>query len=75
MIFHEFSEPKPVTVTTKRLPEGVKAKSRKATALGFMPSIDQHYHWLCVMDETGEVLVVPNPEIRFDDNWSLGRRG
>jgi len=27
-----------------------------------------------VMDETGEVVDVPQPEIRVDENWSYGRR-
>lgn len=73
MIFHEFAEPKPVTVTSKRLPQGVKTKSRSALAVGFMPSHDNHYQWLCVFDETGEVVSVPNHEVRFADNWSLSR--
>lgn len=73
MTFHEFSEPKPVIVASKRLPDGVKAKNRSALALGFMPSHDNHYQWLCVFDETGEVVSVPNHEVRFAGNWSMGR--
>lgn len=75
MRFHEFREPKPVQVVAKTLPAGVKAKNRKGTALGFMPAHDQHIHWLVVFDETGEIVFVPNPEVRMDDNWTLGRRG
>lgn len=29
--------------------------------------------WTVVLDETGEVWDVPNPHIRFQWNWTLGR--
>jgi hypothetical protein len=30
--------------------------------------------WVVVMDATGEVIDVPQPEILVDPNWSYGRR-
>lgn len=68
--------PIPVSITAKALPEGVKAKSRKGWAYGWeQPGIDAHRLWIVVIDETGEVVDVPQPEIRVDMNWSYGRRG
>ena len=75
MHFFEFAEPKPVVITSKHLPRGVRTKDRNALALGFLPSHDNHYQWLCVFNETGEIVSVPNHEVRFADNWSLSRRG
>jgi hypothetical protein len=30
--------------------------------------------WIVVLDDTGEVVDVPQPEILVDFNWSIGRR-
>jgi hypothetical protein len=35
---------------------------------------DHHLMWVVVLDASGEVWVVPNPEIRVRKNWTLGRR-
>ena len=31
--------------------------------------------WVVGMDEGGEIWCVPNPQVRMQANWSLGRRG
>jgi len=65
----------PVQVTSKTLPVGVKAKSRSGWAYAWKETgIDGHRLWIVVMDETGEVVDVPQPEILVDPNWSYGRR-
>lgn len=65
----------PVSITSTALPPGVRAKSRKGWAYAWKETgIDGHRLWIVVMDETGEVVDVPQPEIRVDANWSYGRR-
>lgn len=57
------------------VPAFLSAKSPKGWAYGWeQPGIDSHRIWVVVLDETGEVLDVPQPEIRVDPNWSYGRR-
>jgi hypothetical protein len=72
VIFHEFREPKPVNLKGK--PKGVRSTKLRGNALGFFDAIDQHLQWLVVMDDTGEVVVTPNPDLVFDENWTYGRR-
>jgi len=30
--------------------------------------------WVVVLDETREIWCIPNPEVRFQKNWTAGRR-
>lgn len=34
---------------------------------------EDHLIWIVAVDGTGEVWLVPNPEIRFLNNYSIGR--
>lgn len=44
-------------------------------AVGWMDyGKEDHLIWIVAMDESGEVWCVPNPEIRFMPNFSIGRR-
>jgi hypothetical protein len=70
-MFHEFREPKPVILDP--MPEFVKAKLNTANALGILINVDHHNLWMCVLDETGEVVNVPNNKLRFEENWTWGR--
>jgi hypothetical protein len=72
---HRLEPPIPVEITAKALPDGVKAKSQRGWAYAWERcGIDGHRIWVVVLDETGEVVDVPQPEIRVDGNWSYGRR-
>lgn len=72
---HQLDPPIPVRVTSQELPLGVVAQSRKGWAYAWKETgIDGHRLWIVVMDETGEVVDVPQPEILVDMNWSYGRR-
>jgi hypothetical protein len=74
-MIHRLDPPIPVTITSETLPVGVKATSRRAWAYAWeQPGIDSHRIWVCVLDEGGAVVDVPQPEIRVDPNWSYGRR-
>ena len=67
MEFHEPRSPWPVTVTSKD-----NAKGR--VYLVYDPGHDEHAIFMVVMDDSREVWWVPNPEIRFQSNWTFGRR-
>ena len=36
--------------------------------------VEYHLMWVVFMDESRECWTVPNPEVRIQSNWSLGRR-
>ena len=74
-MIHQCDPPLPVTITAKKLPPGVQSKSQRGWCYGWQSvGIDGHRLWIVVMDDTGEVVDVPQPEVRVDMNWSIGRR-
>lgn len=71
----QLDPPIPVTVTARKLPHGVRAKSGRGWAYAWKDvGVDGHRLWVVVLDDTGEVVDVPQPEILVDKNWSLNRR-
>ena len=57
----------PVIVTSK--------DNRKGYACLVTEHGEESYKmWSVIMDDSGEVWDVPNPEIRVQPNWTLGRR-
>lgn len=67
--------PIPVEITAQNLPKGVTASNKRGWCYAWdRCGIDGHRIWVVVLDETGEVVDVPQPEIRVDMNWSYGRR-
>jgi len=43
-------------------------------ALGVIDYGQEHnLLWVTAIDETGEIWCSPNPEVRMQKNWSLGR--
>lgn len=34
---------------------------------------EHHLLWVTAISETGEIWCAPNPEVRMQANWSLGR--
>lgn len=70
----QLTTPIPVGIVSK-LPPGVRATSGRGWCYAWKDTgIDGHRLWIVVLDETGEVVDVPQPEIRVDQNWSYGRR-
>lgn len=56
----------PVIVTSK--------DNAKGAAIGWLDYSENHdLIWLVVM-ENCEVWAIPNPEIRLQKNWTMGRR-
>jgi hypothetical protein len=71
----QLDPPLPVEIAAKTLPPGVKAKGRRGWCYAWdRCGIDGHRIWVVVLDDSGEVVDVPQPEIRLDPNWSYGRR-
>lgn len=67
--------PIPVAITAENRPAGLKSAFARGWCYGWHNvGVDGHRLWIVVMDDTGEVVDVPQPEIRVDMNWSLGRR-
>ena len=71
----QLDPPLPVTVTAAALPPGVRSTSRRGWCYAWQSvGVDGHRLWVVALDDTGEVVDVPQPEILMDFNWSLGRR-
>lgn len=34
---------------------------------------EHHLIWVVALDATGEIWAVPNPEVRVQNNWTMGR--
>lgn len=63
----QLNPPIPVIVTSK--------ENAKGLAFALVDySAEHHVIWGVAIDATGEVWWVPNPEIRFQKNWTMGRR-
>lgn len=62
----ELKKPFPVTVTSH--------DNKKGLAHWIMDiGIEHHVIWGVVFDEGGEIWWIPNPEIRAQTNWTMGR--
>ena len=35
---------------------------------------EHHLIWVVALDETGEIWSAPNPQVRMQSNWTMGRR-
>ncbi|GAA0273212.1 hypothetical protein GCM10009127_12060 [Alteraurantiacibacter aestuarii] len=35
---------------------------------------EHHLIWVTALDENGEIWCAPNPQVRFQNNWTMGRR-
>jgi len=71
----QLDPPIPVEVTSKELPRGVTSKTRRGWCYAWERcGIDGHRIWVVVLDDSRQVVDVPQPEILVDPNWSYGRR-
>lgn len=62
----QLNPPVPVVVTSKG--------GQKGQAIGWIDYGGEHHLiWIVALDN-GEVWCVPNPEVRMQPNWTLGRR-
>jgi hypothetical protein len=74
-MIHQLNPPLAVIVTAKTFPKGCKTKGGSAWCYAWIePGGDAHTLWKCCMDDTGEWIDVPQPEVLGDLNWSMGRR-
>ena len=55
------------------LPVNVEGRG-KGYAFGLIDYGQEHnLIWVTAMDETGEIWCAPNPKVRVQNNWSMGR--
>jgi len=64
MSFHQLNPPLPVTAVEK-------GKGIAHAVIDYGP--EHNLLWVTALDETGEIWCVPNPQIRMQRNWSMGR--
>ncbi|UUR08198.1 hypothetical protein M1K48_00685 [Sphingomonas glaciei] len=64
MSFRQLSPPLPIHVADR-------AKGQAMAVIDYGPEFD--LLWVVAMDEGGEIWCVPNPQVRMQANWSLGR--
>lgn len=56
-----------------QIPVWVKSKGN-GRAIGWVDySCEDHLFWIIAFDETGEVWMVSNPDVRLQKNISMGR--
>ena len=70
---YQIPMPYAVEVFATTLPKGVLTESRRGHAVAWWMTTDDCL-WMVVFDDTGEVVWVPQYELRLRSNWSLGRR-
>jgi hypothetical protein len=64
MSFTQLNPPLPLTVLDKG----------KGYAIGVIDYGQEHnLIWVTALDESGEIWCAPNPKVRFQPNWTMGR--
>ncbi len=64
MSFTQLNPPLPLTVLDKG----------KGYAIGVIDYGQEHnLIWVTALDESGEIWCAPNPMVRFQSNWTMGR--
>ncbi len=49
-----------------------RGKGQAVAVIDYGPEFD--LLWVVAMDEGGDIWCVPNPQVRMQANWSMGRR-
>jgi hypothetical protein len=61
------------TQLSPTLPVTVEGKG-KGYAIGVIDYGQEHsLIWVTAIDETGEIWCAPNPKVRLQSNWTMGR--
>lgn len=64
MSFTQLNPPLPLTILDKG----------KGYAIGVIDYGQEHnLIWVTALDESGEIWCAPNPIVRFQSNWTMGR--
>lgn len=66
MSFQQLDPPLPMTVLGK-------GKGQAMAVIDYGP--EHHLIWVVALDESGEIWSAPNPDVRMQPNWTMGRRG
>jgi len=65
MSFTELQTPIPMTVETKGAGQAI-------AVIDYGP--EHHLIWVVALDESGEIWSAPNPKVRMQPNWTMGRK-
>ncbi len=65
MSFTELQTPIPMTV------EG-KGSGQAIAVIDYGP--EHHLIWVVALDDSGEIWSAPNPKVRMQSNWTMGRK-
>ena len=65
MAFTQLEPPLPLHVVDR-------GKGMAIAVIDYGPEFD--LLWVTAMDDGGEIWCVPNPQVRMQANWSMGRR-
>lgn len=65
MAFTQLNPPLPMHVLDR-------GKGAAMAVIDYGPEFD--LMWVVAMDDGGEIWCVPNPKVRMQSNWSMGRR-
>jgi len=63
-MFTQLNPPVPLSVLGK-------GKGQAIAVIDYGP--EHHLVWVTAIDETGEIWCAPNPKVRMQSNWTLGR--
>ena len=66
MSFTQLQTPLPMTV------EG-KGSGQALAVIDYGP--EHHLIWVVALDDSGEIWSAPNPKVRMQSNWTMGRSG
>ena len=65
MSFTQLQTPIPMTV------EG-KGSGQAVAVIDYGP--EHHLIWVVALDDSGEIWSAPNPKVRMQSNWTMGRK-
>ncbi|WP_225871492.1 hypothetical protein [Qipengyuania atrilutea] len=63
-MFTQLNPPLPVTVLDR-------GKGLALAVIDYGP--EHNLLWVTALDESGEIWCAPNPKVRMQENWSMGR--
>jgi hypothetical protein len=64
MSFTQLTTPLPVTILEK-------GKGLAFAVIDYGP--EHNLIWVTALDDSGEIWCAPNPKVRFQKNWTMGR--
>lgn len=63
-VFTQLNPPLPVTIVDK-------GAGQAFAVIDY--GVEHHLIWVAALDRSGEIWCAPNPKVRMQQNWTLGR--